>query len=171
MAQQPVVEVQDASGDLVAASTASITLTLSGGGGGGTLTCNTNPVTANSGLAQFSGCTISPASTTQYCLVASSTGLTSTGASAACFYISNSADAGDSTVISSVVPPATVLDNGVATATITVTLKDSSGTPVPSKTVTLSQGTGTNSTISAASGVSSAAGVVTFTVSDATARL
>jgi hypothetical protein len=69
-------------------------------------------------------------------------------------------------VTSSVVPPATVLDNGTAYSTITVTLLDASGNPVAGKTVALSQGAGTRSTISAASGLSNANGVVTFTVRD-----
>ena len=52
---------------------------------------------------------------------------------------------------------------------MTVTLKDQYGNPVSGKTVTLGQGAGA-STISAASGPSSATGVVTFTVKDSTAQ-
>ncbi len=62
-----------------------------------------------------------------------------------------------------------VADDGVTTSTITVTLLDSNGNAVPNKTVTLGQGTG-QSTISAASGVSNASGVVTFTVTDTNAE-
>ena len=62
-----------------------------------------------------------------------------------------------------------VADDGVTTSTITVTLLDSNGNAVPSKTVTLGQGTG-RWTISAASGVSNASGVVTFTVTDINAE-
>ncbi len=127
-------------------------------------------MSATAGVAQFLGCSISPAYSGQYCLTASSSGLTSTPA--ACFSISNPATANNSTVVSSVVPPATVLDSGAATATITVTLKDSSGSPVSGKTVTLNQGAGTGSGISAGSngGVSNASGVVTFTVTDTSAE-
>ena len=140
LAPQPAVVVQDSGGHTVTASAASILLTLSTNpaGGGGTLTCKGgNPINATSGIAQFSGCSVSPAFSGEYCLTASSTGLTSTPA--ACFYVSNPADPNKSSVISSVVPPNTVLDNGAATATITVTLLDSSGSPVAGKTVTLSR--------------------------------
>jgi type II secretory pathway pseudopilin PulG len=62
-----------------------------------------------------------------------------------------------------------VADDGVTTSTVVVTLLDGNGNAVPNKTVTLAQGTG-NSTISAASGVSNASGVVTFTVTDTNAE-
>ena len=76
------------------------------------------------------------------------------------------ATAENSTVTAS---PATVLADGTATSTITVTLKDKNNDPVDGKAVTLAQGTG-SSTISAASGVSDAGGVVTFTVKSTTAE-
>jgi hypothetical protein len=65
--------------------------------------------------------------------------------------------------------PTSVVSDGVTTSTITVTLKDSNSNPVAGKIVTLSAGSGA-SVISAASGTSSSAGVVTFTVKDATAQ-
>ncbi len=70
-----------------------------------------------------------------------------------------------STVASS--PPSVPAD-GATTSTITVTLTDAFGNPVAGKTVSLAQ-TG-SSTISAASGPSSGAGVVTFTVKSTTAE-
>jgi hypothetical protein len=66
--------------------------------------------------------------------------------------------------------PAYVPADGATTSTVTVTLLDVNGNPVPGKTVTLAQSTGGVSTISAASGASNASGVVTFTVKDATAQ-
>jgi hypothetical protein len=72
--------------------------------------------------------------------------------------------AGNSTVSASL---ASVPADNTTMSTITVTLKDASGNPVSGKTVTLAQGAG-HSTISAASGASTASGVVTFTVTDAT---
>lgn len=61
-ATQPVVTVQDAQGNTVQNSTASIMLTVSTGtpatGGPGTLTCTTNPKNAVAGVASFSGCAI-----------------------------------------------------------------------------------------------------------------
>ena len=171
LAPQPAVVVQDSDGHTVSASTASIQLTLSTNptGGGGTLTCTGgNSMNAASGVAQFSGCFVTPAYSGQYCLTASSTGLTSTPL--ACFSVSNPADPNKSTVTSSVVPPATVLDNGTAYATITVTLLDGNSNPVSGKTVTLQANAGASSTISAASGSSSASGVVTFRVYDTSAE-
>jgi lysophospholipase L1-like esterase len=71
------------------------------------------------------------------------------------------ASPGQSTVSAS---PASVPANGSSTATVTVTLKDSGGSPLAGKTVTLASDRGATDLISAASGVSNASGVVTFTV-------
>lgn len=65
--------------------------------------------------------------------------------------------------------PASVAADNTAVSTITVTLKDVNNVAVSGKIVTLSANFG-SSTISAASGVSSASGVVTFTVKDAVAE-
>jgi hypothetical protein len=62
--------------------------------------------------------------------------------------------------------PTSIAANNTTTSTITVTLKDVNGNAVSGKTVTLGTPSG-SSTISAASGTSSASGVVTFTVKDA----
>ncbi|MGH3071841.1 MAG: beta strand repeat-containing protein [Gaiellaceae bacterium] len=74
-----------------------------------------------------------------------------------------SAASSDSTVAAA---PATVYANGADSSTITVTLRDAGGNPVPGKTVTLDQGAA-SSAISGG-GSTNAAGVVTFSVSDAT---
>ena len=71
-------------------------------------------------------------------------------------------------VSTAVASPTSVPADGSTTSTITVTLTDAFGNPRAGKTVTLAQ-TGA-STISPASGPSTAAGVVTFTVKDATAQ-
>ncbi len=70
--------------------------------------------------------------------------------------------AGQSTVSASA---ASVIANGSASSTVTVTLKDAKGNPVAGKTVTLAK-SGGSSVISAASGPSNSSGVVTFTVTD-----
>ena len=62
-AQQPVVTVQDAGGNTVTGSTASITLAIGTNPGGGTLTCTTNPRTAVAGVDTFAGCKIDKAGT------------------------------------------------------------------------------------------------------------
>ena len=64
--------------------------------------------------------------------------------------------------------PGSVPADGATTSTITVTLKDSGGTPVASKTVSLASNRGASDTITAASGTSDASGVVTFTVKSTT---
>jgi hypothetical protein len=76
----------------------------------------------------------------------------------------------DPTTSTVVATPNPVLANGVASATVTVTLKDSTGTPVVGHPVTLAQGTG-SSTIGPASGPSNASGQVTFSVTNTTVEL
>jgi len=70
---QPVVAVQDAGGNTVTSSTASMTLSITPPAGGAILTCAANPMTAASGVAIFSDCTISIPGT--YTLTAVSGGL------------------------------------------------------------------------------------------------
>jgi hypothetical protein len=74
-ATQPVVSVQDAGGNTVTTSTASVTLAIGTNAGGGSLSCTTNPKAAVSGVATFAGCSISKAGN-GYTLNASATGLT-----------------------------------------------------------------------------------------------
>ena len=73
--------------------------------------------------------------------------------------------AANSTVTAS---PASVAADGVATSTISVTLKDSNNNPVPGKTATLASSRPTQDTISSASSVSTVNGLVTFTVTSVT---
>jgi hypothetical protein len=73
-------------------------------------------------------------------------------------------------IISGVVSsPSSALANGTASSTVTVTLKDSAGSPVQGKAVSLSQ-IG-NSVISTPSGLSDANGQVLFTVTNAHVEL
>lgn len=71
------------------------------------------------------------------------------------------------TLSSATASSTTVLGNGIATSTITVTLLDSSSNPIPAKSVSLTSNRGGSDTISAASGPSSASGVVNFIVKSA----
>ena len=71
-----MVTVEDASGNTVTSSSASVTLAIATQpGSGAALTCTTNPVTAVSGVATFAGCTI-VGTAGSYTLSATSTGLT-----------------------------------------------------------------------------------------------
>ena len=78
---QPIVVVQDAGGNTVTGSSASITLAIGTNPAVGVLTCTTNPLAASSGTASFAGCKISKTGV-GYTLVASASGLTSATSSA-----------------------------------------------------------------------------------------
>jgi Bacterial Ig-like domain (group 1) len=73
------------------------------------------------------------------------------------------ASAGLSTLTAS---PKSVAADGSTTSTLTATIKDTNGNPLPGKKVTLAKGSG-SSAIVTVSGTTSAAGVATFTVTDA----
>ena len=160
--QQPIVAVQDANYNTEGKNSDPISLTITTNSSAGALSCATNPLPASSGVASFSGCKINNASTACYALKATDTTLGFT-ATSSCFYISNPADASRSTVSAS---PTTVVDNGTATSTITVTLKDVNGNAVSGKTVTLTANGGSSTISGGGSGVSNSSGVVTFTVTD-----
>ena len=80
-------------------------------------------------------------------------------------FVAGTGNAANSTVTAA---PAAVLADGSTTSTITVTLKDATTNPVSGKTVTLASSRGAVDTISAASGTSTTAGVVTFSVKSTT---
>ena len=75
---QPKVTIQDASGNTVTTSSASVTLAITPATGtaGAVLTCTANPKAAAAGIATFAGCKIDKAGT-GYTLTATSAGLTS----------------------------------------------------------------------------------------------
>ena len=160
--QQPVLAVEDANGNFVGNNSDSINLSISTNPATGTLTCTSNPLKASSGQAAFAGCSINNASASCYVLKATDTtkGFTATSS---CFYISNPAVASKSTVSAS---PTSVQDNGTATSTITVTLKDVNGNAVVGKTVTVTANLGSSTISGNGVGVSNSSGVVTFTVTD-----
>ncbi|MEO5708909.1 MAG: fibronectin type III domain-containing protein, partial [Nocardioidaceae bacterium] len=74
LATQPVVTVRDASGNAVTTASNAVTLTLTTPGGA-ILACPTNPLTASSGVATYTGCKVDKAGS--YTLTAAATGLTS----------------------------------------------------------------------------------------------
>ena len=78
-ATQPKVAIQDALGNTVTTSSATVTLTITTGTGNpaGVLTCTANPKATASGLATFAGCKIDLAGTA-YSLTATAAGLTTT---------------------------------------------------------------------------------------------
>lgn len=89
-------------------------------------------------------------------------GQTSLNENAVVTFIAGPASASVSTISST---PMAVVDNGIQTSTITVTIYDAHMNPISGNAVTLtSNRTSSVDTISAASGVSTSLGVVTFTV-------
>ncbi len=67
--------------------------------------------------------------------------------------------------------PTSVADNGTSASTVTVTLQDGSGNPIPGQTVTLAQSSGGNSVITTVSGVTNAQGQATFSVTDTSSQV
>ena len=133
-AQQPVVTVQDAGGNTVTGSSASITLTIGTNPGGGALTCTANPKAAASGVATFAGCKIDKAGT-GYTLAAAASGLTSAtsspfnivaGPAAKLTFTSSSGDCSSGSI--------SVGNGGTWTSKVSVT--DSSGNPTPAGSTT-----------------------------------
>ncbi len=73
---QPVVAIEDASGNVATTNTSNVTLAIAGQpGSGATLSCANNPLGASAGVASFAGCQIVGQAGT-YTLNATSSGLT-----------------------------------------------------------------------------------------------
>jgi hypothetical protein len=132
---QPVVTIQDANGNTVTDSNASVTLAVASGSG--TLACTTNPVQAAIGVATFDGCALT-GTLGDYTLTASATDLTDADTSnialaigvAAQVVVNTMVDSTDGATLATQ-PVATIEDiggNTVTSATDAVTLHASSGT-------------------------------------------
>ena len=162
----------------LSASTITVTLKDSGGSAvpGKTVTLAssrgaTDTISSASGSSNASGVVIfTVKSTTDGSPVFTATdttdSVTISQTASVTFAVNPAASDSQSTVAAS---PGSVVANGSTASTITVTLKDSGGAAVAGKTVTLASSRGASDTISAASGVSNLAGVVTFTVTSLTA--
>jgi type II secretory pathway pseudopilin PulG len=159
---QPIIDVEDSGGN-VTTSNETITLTASGG----VLSGCTN-LTAVQGVIDVGGCMFGglDASTPGYTLTASSaTGQQSLAdATSSSFYPLGPGPA-SSTVSTVAASPAIVVDNGTASATVTVTLKDVYTNVIPGKSINLGQGS-TSSVISPDPVVTGSNGVAAFTVTD-----
>lgn len=131
--------------------------TLVGATGSNNLGINSATIAANSACTVTVSVTAATAGTysntaTNTVSVSSTASLTVTGISPTLSTVSAS--------------PISVPANGTSTSTITVTLKDGAGNPVPGKTVTLAKSSGS----SVITLVSNAAGVAIFTVTDTIAE-
>ena len=154
-----IVTLKDANNNLVSGKT----VTLAKSGGSSTVSTASGPSTA-SGVVTF---TVKDAVAESSAYTATDTTDTVTiTQTASVTFTAGAVNAGTSTVNAS---PSSIPADGTTTSTITVTLKDVNSNLVSGKAVTLSQATG-SSTISAPSGLSSASGVVTFTVKNTKAE-
>jgi len=134
---QPVVTVQDAGGNTVTSSSASITLAIGTNPGGGTLTCTTNPQNASAGVDTFAGCNINKAGT-GYTLTATSSGLTSATSSA--FNIT----AGTATKVVFTTQPGGGTGGTAWTTQPIVTVEDANGNTVTGSSASIMLAIGTN---------------------------
>jgi type II secretory pathway pseudopilin PulG len=159
---QPAVSVEDAQGNVVASSSAAISLAIAGSASGGaTIDCTSNPLSASSGVASYTGCTI-VGTAGMYQLTASASGLTSTtstpfritfGAPSKLVF-SASPNAGVENVVFRMQPMVTVEDSGgnvVTNASNPVTLAITAGTGSPkgNAALTCAQTSGTPAQTSA----------------------
>ena len=151
------MQVQDAGGNLVTTSTASITVAIGTNPGSGTLS-GTTTITASGGVATFSNLSINKTGN-GYTLSATSTGLTSATSSA--FNIT----AGAATqLVFSQQPTNTVAGSSISPA-VTLQVEDANGNVVTSSTASITVAIGTNpggGTLSGTKTVSAVSGVATF---------
>ena len=156
-ATQPVVTVQDAGGNIVAGSSAAVSLAITTPAGA-TLTCTANPATAVAGVAAFTGCRIDKKGT--YTLTATATGQT------AAVSASLTITVGPATTLAFTTNP-TGATGGTALATQpVVTIQDAGGNTVTTATspVTLAITTPAGATLTCTTNPKTAvAGVATFT--------
>jgi trimeric autotransporter adhesin len=157
-ASQPTVNIQDASGTVDSTSSASVTLSLIPGTGAGSLSCTASTVTANNGVANFSGCKVTVTTDGTFTLKATSTGLTA--ATSASFTVIGTPS---QLVFSSYPSPGT---HGTLLAPQPVVyVEDASGTVMMTSSVSVTltlSGTGTltcnSTTVTAVNGVASFSG-------------
>lgn len=138
------------------------TVSLSQGAGSSTISAPSGPSDA-SGVVTFT-VTDTTVETVTYTATDVTTGTVITQTAQVSFFANERTE---STVIAN---PTMQAADGVSSSTVTVTLLDGSGNPLPGRTVSLSQGGG-SSTISPPSGISDAFGVVVFTVTDSTVEI
>ena len=152
---QPVVTVEDASGNTVANS--SLPITLSVGSGAGSVTCSANPVSAIDGIATFTGCSIA-GSPGAYNLAASATGVSQATASPITVF-----GAASQLVFST--EPGNGQSGSALSVQPVVTVEDASGNTVTNSSlpITLSVGSGAGSVTCSANPVSAIDGIATFT--------
>jgi type II secretory pathway pseudopilin PulG/protocatechuate 3,4-dioxygenase beta subunit len=151
-ATQPVVTLRDAGGNITINDTSSVTIAGPAGGG---LHCANTTVAVNNGMATFSGCYMTKVGG-PYTLTATDGSLPS--ATSAQFDISPGAPV--STGITVAAPTSVAAGSSFS---VTVTVKDAYGNPIPGATVALSDSTGSLS-CTPGSATTNASGVEQFTL-------
>ncbi len=159
---QPIVDVEDAGGNVVTTSTATITLSSSGGSLSG---CSN--LSAVAGVINVTGCSFGGLDTQSYQLTASSSGLAS-GVSSG--FTPSGPGPVSATLSTIVANPVIVQANGTAASTITVTLEDAYTNVIPNKSVMLAQGA-TTSVITPNPVTTGPTGTAVFSVTDTTQQI
>ena len=152
------VQVQDASGNLVSSSTASVTIAIGNNAGPGGLLAGSATANASAGVATFSNLSIDKVGT-GYTLTAASSGLT--GATSGAFNITPAAA---SKLVFSVQPTSALAGSSISPAVV-VQVQDAAGNVVTSSVAAIAMAIGTNPGTSVLSGttpVNAIAGVATF---------
>ncbi len=148
------VQLRDLNNNAVTTSGVSIMAAIQTNPGTSTLSGTTTQTTVN-GIATFSNLSLNKTGT-GYTLAFSSTGLSSVVSQS--FNISPAAiSASQSTIAAS---PTSLAGDGVASTTITATIRDAYGNAIPGETVTFAS-TGTGNTITQPAAVTNASGVAT----------
>jgi len=142
--QQPAVTVEDAFGNAVTSSSASIKLAQSSG----TFTCTINPLAASSGVATFAGCEMNQAGS-GYTLTATSGGLTSATSSAFAITV------GTAIQLAFTTEPVGGIYSGAFPTQPVVTVEDAGGNKVTTSTAPITLAIGTNPSGGTLSGCSS----------------
>src|SRR5207249_4233129 len=155
-AQQPVVQVQDASGNPVSQSGDVVTATIASGPAGATLS-NATATTGTAGAASFSGLAISGAAGT-YTLSFGATGLNPATSSAIAL------SAGAAVTLGFTVQPSSAAAGATISPAVQVTARDAQGNTATAFAGTVTLGIGINPAGGTLSGASAAAvdGVATF---------
>ena len=155
------VTAKDASGNLVRDYAASIALTLGGGASGATLS-GTSTINAQSGVAGFDGLSIAKAGS-GYTLTAKDASNPSLTVTSAPFDLAPGQARAAGSSVSAL--PSTLAAGD--TTTLTVSIVDAHGNPVPNQAVSLSA-SGSSNTLSPSSGTTDAQGELTATLRSTT---
>jgi hypothetical protein len=157
---QPKVTIQDALGNTVTTSVASVTLTVTSGTGNpsGVLTCTANPKAAAAGIVTFAGCKINfPGA--GYTLTATATGLT--GAASIAFNVA----VGPASQVVYTQQPTAVVAGSVISPAIVATIADAGGNTIASSSATVTIAISTNpggGTLTGTVSINATNGVATF---------